>query len=282
MGKVKQVYDKLFSKLTWMNPRLCSHIVPLSMPLVKGKGVLQSYFIFNGSTCRLPSLGAHASVLSRGQRPHPVHSHQEEEILVLLAGKLDLVLPDAKSPGGERLVHLKPYQMLYYPSHFEHTLQASVDEDAHYIMLKWETDTQQKVESLAFGHFDILELNNAEISSKGFVPQCIFEGPTSTLKKLRAHRSTLSPGAGYAPHADDYDVVIIVLEGEVETLGKRARPYDVIYYAAKDPHGMHNPGNKTATYLVFEFHGRSFVVIRRLLKRLSLFFNKMKRKCQKA
>jgi hypothetical protein len=50
-------------------------------------------------------------------------------------------------------------------------------------------------------------------------------------------------------------VAIIVLEGEVESLGKRVRPHSVIFYGAGEPHGMRNPGGSIARYAVFEFHG---------------------------
>jgi hypothetical protein len=72
---------------------------------------------------------------------------------------------------------------------------------------------------------------------------------------LHCHVSTLAPGAGYAPHIDAHDAVIVVLEGEVQALGERARPFDLIFCAAGEPHGMHNPGPATARYVVFEFHG---------------------------
>jgi len=67
---------------------------------------------------------------------------------------------------------------------------------------------------------------------------------------------------GYEPHGDDYDVSIVILEGEVETLGKRVGPHSVIYYAAREPHGMYNPGEVAAKYIVFEFHGHPSILIR--------------------
>ena len=52
-------------------------------------------------------------------------------------------------------------------------------------------------------------------------------------------------------------MAIVVLEGEVETLGKRVGPHGVIFYAAGEPHGMRNAGNVIARYIVFEFHERT-------------------------
>jgi hypothetical protein len=51
-------------------------------------------------------------------------------------------------------------------------------------------------------------------------------------------------------------VAIVVLEGEVATLGKRVGPHSVIFYRSGEPHGIRNPGESLAKYVVFEFHGR--------------------------
>src|SRR5262249_44735384 len=71
----------------------------------------------------------------------------------------------------------------------------------------------------------------------------------------RCHLSTLAPGAGYDPHCDPYDVAMILLDGELESLDQRLTPHSVIFYPAGQPHGLKNPGAIPARYLVFEFHG---------------------------
>jgi hypothetical protein len=32
-------------------------------------------------------------------------------------------------------------------------------------------------------------------------------------------------------------------------------PHSIIFYAGGDPHSIHNPGDVSARYVVFEFHG---------------------------
>ena len=73
------------------------------------------------------------------------------------------------------------------------------------------------------------------------------------------------------PHVDNYDVAIVVLEGEVETLGKRVGPYGAIFYAAGIPHSMSNPGQDAAKYIVFEFQGHKATYIRRFGEVLSAY-----------
>jgi hypothetical protein len=52
-------------------------------------------------------------------------------------------------------------------------------------------------------------------------------------------------------------VAIVLLSGEVETVGERVRQHGIIYYSAGELHGMRNVGATPATYLVFEFHNPS-------------------------
>jgi hypothetical protein len=194
-------------------------------------------------------------VLTKDHCPHPPHSHEEEELLLLLSGEVNLIFPDDQDAKGEHRRRLKDHQFVYYPARFAHTLQAASVAPANYLMLKWATPFTGIGSPLAFGQYDMSDPAEGHESRDGFCPHLVFEGPTAYVQKLHCHTSTLSPEAGYGPHVDDYDVTIIVLEGEVETLGERIEPHGVIFYAAGKPHGMRNPGKTRARYLVFEFHG---------------------------
>jgi quercetin dioxygenase-like cupin family protein len=76
------------------------------------------------------------------------------------------------------------------------------------------------------------------------------------LRKLTCHMSRLEPGAGYAAHADPYDVAILLHLGTVQTLHREVGPGGLIYCSAGELHGMRNIGSEPAHYIVFEFHGR--------------------------
>jgi uncharacterized cupin superfamily protein len=194
-------------------------------------------------------------VLVQGHSPHPPHIHREEEILLILDGEVDLIIPDGLPPKDNQRRRLKQGEFVYYPSNFAHTLQTVSGAPADYLMYKWHARRRGTKTALKFGRYTMTEPLKGFESGKGFRPHPVFEGPTNFLKKLHCHISTLSPKAGYEPHADGYDVSIVVLEGEIETLGKRLRPHGVIFYAAGEPHGMYNPGEVTAKYIAFEFHG---------------------------
>jgi quercetin dioxygenase-like cupin family protein len=238
------------------SPRLTGRICPFHVPLAPDnqKG-WKPYHIFEGETDGLRYLSCHASVLNHGHRPHPPHAHSEEELLLLLAGEADLILPAEKAATGSERRRLRPGQFVYYPAHFAHTLETVSQNPASYMMFKWYSGSAEAGLPLRFGQFDFSDQLSHPNAEDGFRLRTLFEGPTEYLQNLHCHTSTLTPGAGYEPHTDAYDVAIIVLEGEIETLGGRASPHSVIFYRAGEPHGMHNPGEVVAKYIVFEFHG---------------------------
>jgi len=236
-------------------PRLANRVYPLQIPLTPDeKKGWKPYPIFRGFTKGLQDLSCHASVLTKESCPHPPHMHKEEELLLLLTGEVELLLPTIQASDGSQYRHLKSGQFVYYPSNFAHTLQTTSETPATYLMFKWHAGVKKKKSELAFRHFSMFHPEKDFEIKYGFTPRLVFEGPTAYLQKLHCHTSTLTPGAGYKPHADIYDVAIVILEGEVETLGERVGPYSVIFYAAGKLHGMQNPGTAVAKYIVFEFH----------------------------
>jgi hypothetical protein len=171
---------------------------------------------------------------------------------------------------------LQPGQCVYYPGFFAHTLQTVSENSANYLMFKWHSESKDTTSPLGFSHYSVLAGEKHCKVADGFSHKLIFEGPTSCLLKLQAHVSTLAPGAGYDPHVDHYDVAIIILEGEVETLGERVGPCGVIFYHSEQPHGMRNPGKITAKYVVFEFHGSKTSLGEAFSRRLLTFLAKLK------
>ncbi|HET7805924.1 MAG TPA: cupin domain-containing protein [Pseudolabrys sp.] len=213
------------------------------------------YPLFSGQTRTHDDMACHYSLLSSGHSPHPPHAHLEEEILIILKGEADILIADGPQPDGARVERLRPGSFVYYPAYQHHTIRNSPEAPVAYLMFKWRTASKppQNVLGPTFYHFD--EARPSE-NAKGFAPRLLFEGPTAHLGKLHAHITELQPGAGYPPHADAYDVAIVVLSGQVETLGQKVEPFSAVYYAAGEMHGMRNVGHAVARYLVFEFHGR--------------------------
>lgn len=246
-------------------PLLQSRVHPLRLPLAPDEQAgWKPYPQFKGVARRIRHLSCHVSVLIRDHTPHPPHRHKDEEILILLAGEVEITLPDQPSSEGTHTRRLTPGDFVYYPSFFGHTLTCVSDEPANYLMFKWHDDETRCDDGLPFGLFSTHIFLQEERIEEGFVPRKVFEGPTRYLQRLQCHTSTLTPRAGYPAHRDPYDVAILVLEGEVETLGRRVGPHGLIFYAMGEPHGMYNPGEVTAKYVVFEFQGRPNHLLDRL------------------
>jgi len=240
-----------------MRPGLKNGVFSLNEPIRFGEEQgWKPLDFFRGRSRNMRHLSCHMSALKQGHSPHPPHRHKEEEILLLLSGEVEIPLPDLR--GGEKTtrIRLKSGEFVYYPAFFGHTLTTTSTEPARYLMFKWHHAESWTDGKLAHGRYDAGAAIRETLAGEGFQKKKLLEGETECLERLQAHTSTLSPGAGYAAHADPYDVGIVVFEGEVETLGRRVGPGGLILYAAGEPHGMCNPGDTPAGYLVLEFQGR--------------------------
>jgi hypothetical protein len=78
--------------------------------------------------------------------------------------------------------------------------------------------------------------------------------PTLWLDNFHSHFAVRKPGFGYDAHADDHDVAIVLMEGNVTTLERTVKAPAMIFHPAGTLHGLVNTGDVPARYLVFEFH----------------------------
>lgn len=233
---------------------------PVKTNVHLGNGFLPSadgwkpYMLFRGPTPILEIMMAHVSVLSPGHCPHPPHCHVEEELLIVLDGEAEVLIPNGPRTEGAHVERLVPGAFAFYPAYQYHTIRNASASPVTYLMFKWRSPPAEVEEPLPTLVLDIGG-KTAEINSKPRSMRVLFQGPTAYLGKLHAHVTDLQPGAGYAAHTDKYDVAILVFSGVVETLGQTVGPGGSIWYSAGEPHGMLNVGTEAARYLVLEFHG---------------------------
>jgi quercetin dioxygenase-like cupin family protein len=86
----------------------------------------------------------------------------------------------------------------------------------------------------------------------------VVRAPTATLDELEMHVTTLDPGlASHPPHQHPNEEVVIIREGQVETLSggvwKRAGPGSIIFNASNSPHALRNIGTGPAIYDVINW-----------------------------
>lgn len=243
--------------------QLTVHAQQLNLPLPLGGHDWAPHSIFAGKTAGLHSLTCHASVLVPGHSPHMPHRHDDEELLMVLDGVAEVELPDL--PEAERRQQLTAGECVYYPANFAHTIHGGGDAPVHYLMLKWIGDPAASEPAMPFSRFkfesaDDQNGGDSARAGAGFETRVLLDAPTQWLHKLHCHTSTMQPGAGYEPHADAYDVVMILLEGELESIGDTLSPHGVYFYAAGELHGARNTTAAPARYVVFEFHGQPSAV----------------------
>ncbi|MEQ8966464.1 MAG: cupin domain-containing protein [Azospirillaceae bacterium] len=234
-------------------PWITTETRPIRMPLADDpRSGWRKHPLFHGVGDKHDILTCHASVLSPGQSPHPPHSHAEEEILVVLDGEAELLIGDGPDPDAATIHPMRPGMFVYYPAYRHHSLRNAGERPLTYLMFKWR-GTPIATDSV-LGTTIIDPARHAPDRRLPYRNSLLFEGPTSYLGKLHAHVSEAEPGGGYDPHRDEHDVALVVLDGAIETLGRRVEPFGVVYYAGGELHGLRGKGPGTARYLVFEFH----------------------------
>lgn len=224
---------------------------------------------FWGGTPAVSDIECHSSILAPGASPHPPHQHIEEEILVVVAGEAELHVADdaAETTKAER-VRMGPGDFAYYPAYVHHTLANVGDGPLLYTMLKWVNYGKPRAPRAAPRAF--VKAGDAIRSAEPGIGRPLWQVRTRWLRRLQAHASMLGPGEGYEPHADRYDVAIMLLSGSVETLGRPVSAPALLYHPAGKPHGIRAIGTEPARYLVFELDGRPspFAGLARLQHRL--------------
>ena len=215
----------------------------------------QPFPLFRGRTAALDLMSCHAAILKPGFSPHLPHAHQDEELLIVLEGEADLLIADRRAFEGAQSVRVKAGDFAYYPAFQHHSIRNPGDRPVHYLMFRWNR-AEAEAPSGRLQPIVVHDPPPAEAKEgRGFTVRTLFEGRSQWLRKFHCHTSRIEAGAGYAPHADAYDVAILVQSGRVRTLGREAGPGDLIYYPAGEVHGMRNAGDEPAHYLVFEWHG---------------------------
>jgi len=234
--------------------RIASRCAPLRPPPHRGRkvGWDVSYLLY-GCTAYLDEFSSHASCLHPGVSPHRPHRHDHEELIFVLDGLVDVILGRI----GLSSRRLSAGEFVFLPSRYFHTLKNRTDRPVTYLIFKWRSQETRpgNDESPEFGLFRREAGWSNHVQGSGFQTVGIMNRPSRHLRKIQIHASRLQPGGGYEPHADAYDVALVVLSGQVESLGQTGNPHDVCFYAAGEMHGIRNTGSDVAEYLVIEFHG---------------------------
>lgn len=226
--------------------------LPAPLPLKKGEA-WTPHRLFRGPSGNHDFLSVHASVLVPGHMPHPPHVHVEEEILVVLDGRGEILTGDSPDPEKADRTPVEPGSFTYYPAYQYHSLMNTGDGPLTYLMFKWPGAPHEVESPLGLQIIHAKDVEPEARPGKAFKVKRLMQGPTGYLGRLRAHVSEMDPGGGYPPHRDRHDVALIPLSGRLLANEEPLEPPGVAYHSGQSPHGLSNPGPAPAKYLVFEF-----------------------------
>jgi mannose-6-phosphate isomerase-like protein (cupin superfamily) len=200
-------------------------------------------------------LGCHVSVLNPGRSPHLPHSHLDEEILVVLDGRAQIVIAESPQDPNPRIEEFGAGDFIYYPAFQHHTIRCIGDRPVTYLMFRWHAFRGEPAQdAMGVTIHRAADYAAPELKPRSIRTSLLFEGPTAHCAKLHFHRTRVNDGGGYAAHVDEHDVAIVLLRGKVRTLGRTVRAPAVVHYPAGEMHGLRGIGATPAEYLVVEFH----------------------------
>jgi quercetin dioxygenase-like cupin family protein len=114
----------LCSALAWSQngPSIPSLVEPFDSLPVKQNGANSARAILDGETHAGVHLEVHETVLGAGNSPHPPHSHQHEELFLILRGQLEVTIAGKTTmigPGSAAFVHSGELHGVRNPGHNE-------------------------------------------------------------------------------------------------------------------------------------------------------------------
>jgi quercetin dioxygenase-like cupin family protein len=215
------------------------------------------YMLFSAASPLLKSLFCHVAVLSERKIIHPLHQHQEEEMILIFSGEVDNIVGEGDFPLNEKISRVKKGSLIYLSGHQPHTLRAVGPGPATILAFKWEGRSCNTDGDL----LNVVIANPSEesgLSISPFLPgsrtRRLIETPTRYLKKLSVRIVEYEPGVSFGLHRDRYDLALVLLNGNMNMMGVKLKDPTALFVEAGTPHWMQNPDQSPTSLLVVEFH----------------------------
>lgn len=233
----------------WIGPPAEPWTEPLS-GLAQSAGENGRVLLFENETPTLAKLNCHYSTLAPGESPHPTHQHVDEEIILPLRGDVEIL-------RGETAEVIGPGTFAFHASNLPHTIRGAGTERAEYLVVRWNARAEGPEAGLPAQTFDLAAGWDALSQVAGpAAKQVVLDEPTKLLNKLHVHLSRLDHGGVSPEHVDPHDVLMLTVDGEIETMGERVEPENLVFHPAGVPHSIRNVGEGPSRYLVIELQGR--------------------------
>jgi len=193
------------------------------------------------------TIWAYTAVLRASATPHEMHSHREEELVVVLSGELDAF--------GDETHRLSPGGLCHVPSGSPHLVRSVGPEDTRFLIFKWNwqstSGSPAKSAPLFFTPSALEPWKEQPGIQRHRICQdrSLANGTTLTAEFIH-----VGPHSGYPDHAHDHDLMLILLRGQLQGFHPPTSAPAIIYYPAKTPHMMAPLHPEPTEMIALEFH----------------------------
>ena len=210
--------------------------------------------ILEGKTFALNHFEVHATTLEPGKAPHPPHTHNDQDELVIVKeGQVTITINGiAKTvgPGSIALIMVDD----------AHGIENAGNTQAAYYILKYggrlPMDTMRAKQaggSLVLNFADLKTANTAKGYRRDF-----FNRATSQVAQFEMHTTALNVGEiSHPPHTHVQEEAILVIRGNVEMqMGDslhKGSTGDLYFVTSNVPHNLKNIGNEPCEYFAFQW-----------------------------
>ena len=209
--------------------------------------------LVEGSSVAFRHIKIHATTVYPKQAPHPGHTHEEEELIIVKEGELTVTI------AGK--VHtLETGSIALIMSGDEHSFENISNANSTYYVMRYESHEPKNIErgQQAGGSF-VVNWKKVPFQphDKGGIRK-FFDKPTSMTKRFEMHITTLKEGLeSHPPHTHKAAEILLPIDNiaEEHIAGQwiKAGIGDIIFLESNIPHAIRNISKGTVTYFAFQF-----------------------------
>ncbi len=241
-SSVAQKTDSLASKIYYWNK-----LEPVKEDTRVRRQVLE------GSTTSLSYFEVHASTLEPGKAPHPPHTHDDqEELMIVKDGTVKITINGVSKILG-------PGSIAFAMPKDEHGIENAGNTQATYFILKYKGKHPDPERGKQAGGSFMLDWNALKTNNtgKGY-RRDFFNKATSQLNQFEMHTTALNADSvSHAPHTHVQEEIILILRGSV-TMHIDGKLYpasvgDLVFLPSRIPHALLNTGKEQCEYFAFQW-----------------------------
>lgn len=194
------------------------------------------------------AISAYTAILRASANSHEIHSHREEEQIVVLSGELDAIL-------GDETHRLGPGGFCHFPPGSRHAVRSAGPGDTAFLVFKWTWQSTSGSPAKTIPVFFTAKELEPWTEQPGIQrhricqDQSLANGATLTAEFIR-----VGANSGYPEHTHEHDLMLILLRGQLHGFHPPTSAPAIIYYPAKTPHMMAPLHPEPTEMIALEFH----------------------------